>query len=68
MDIEDIIKKIEQRGDTETLFQKCVVRFVVKRRWCGAKKYAHTCYVYELSSVADNIARCDGDLVGVDFL
>ncbi|WP_115447689.1 hypothetical protein [Escherichia coli] len=68
MNIEDLIKKIEQRGGTETLFQKCVVRFVVKRRWGGAKKYAHTCYVYELSSVADHIARCDGDLIGVDFI
>lgn len=68
MKLEDILKKIEQSGGTEALFQKCIVRFVVKRRWGGTKKYAHTCYAYELGDVAEYIARCDGDLIGVDFI
>lgn len=43
-----------------------LIRFTMKRRWGGAKKYAYECSLGTLTAYIDQIERSGGKIVGID--
>lgn len=43
-----------------------VIRFTMKRRWGGVKKYAYECTLGTLVSHVNQIERMGGKIVGID--
>jgi len=43
-----------------------LIRFTMKRRWGGAKKYAYECTLGTLAAYVAQIERSGGKIVGID--
>lgn len=43
-----------------------MIRFTMKRRWGGVKKYAYECTLENLKTYVEQIERSGGKIVGID--
>lgn len=65
-EVREVMKRlgmsIINRGPT-TIY---AVRFTMKRRWGGTKKYAYQCSLGTLAATVEQIERFGGKVVGID--
>lgn len=43
-----------------------MIRFTMKRRWGGVKKYACQCTIDNLKAYVDQIEKVGGEIIGID--
>uniref|UniRef100_A0AAU8GHU5 Uncharacterized protein n=1 Tax=Salmonella phage vB_SEnST11_KE22 TaxID=3161173 RepID=A0AAU8GHU5_9CAUD len=46
--------------------KRYMIRFTMKRRWGGVKKYAYECTVDNLKAYVDQIEKAGGKIIGID--
>ncbi len=57
---------IDQSSVSPLPRRKYVIRFTMKRRWGGEKKYAYECTLGTLDAYIAQIERSGGKIVGID--
>lgn len=68
-DIRDLAKRLNVNiviDQTPSPRRQYVIRFTMKRRWGGEKKYAYQCTIGTLLANVENIESFGGKIVGID--
>lgn len=71
-DLRDLAKRlnvnivIDQNSASPSPRRQYVIRFTMKRRWGGEKKYAYQCTIGTLLANVENIESFGGKIVGID--
>lgn len=72
-DISDLAKRLNvnivvghDRLSPVPRLKQYVIRFTMKRRWGGEKKFAYQCTLGTLVQSAEQIERVGGKIVGID--
>lgn len=61
-----IIVKHEPKTRPIPSMNRYVIRFTMKRRWGGVKKYAYECSLGTLAEYVAQIERSGGKIIGID--